>query len=149
MQDPAMWEVASEFDVPIVVPFLSGPNPRQLAYVRRDPIDALVEFFDHRLADADRFGLRHRCIIDPGTGFAPPGAEWNERYRYQKHVYANLCALRRFGLPLYVALPWKESPQHEEVLELVLRQGLEFGRSHRPWQVRETERRLATDEAAS
>jgi dihydropteroate synthase len=145
MQDDAMWEVATEFDVPIVVPFLSGPNPRHLAYVRRDPVDALVEFFDARLAVADRYGLRHRCIIDPGTGFAPPGAEWNERYRYQKHVYTNLGALRRFDLPLYVALPWKESPQHTEVLEIVVAQGLDFGRSHRPWQVRDVERQLAAD----
>ena len=41
----------------------------------------LIEFFTDRLAVADRYGLRHRCIIDPGTGFAPPGADWEERYR--------------------------------------------------------------------
>ena len=52
-------------------------------------------------------------------------------------MYSNLGALRRFDLPLYVALPWKESPQHEEVLAIVVAQGLEFGRSHRPWQVRD------------
>jgi dihydropteroate synthase len=143
MQHDAMWEVAAEFDVPIVVPFLSGPNPRQLAYIRRDPLDAIIEFFESRLADADRYGVRDRCIIDPGTGFAPAGAEWNERYRYQKQVYSNIGALRRFGLPLYVALPWKESPQHEELLELVIAQGLDYGRSHRPWQVREVEDRLS------
>jgi dihydropteroate synthase len=143
MQSAAMWEVAAEFGVPVVVPFLSGPNPRQLGYVGRDPIDALIEFFEARLDEADRYGLRDRCIIDPGTGFAPAGAEWNERYRYQKHVYANLGALRRFGLPVYVALPWKESRQHEELLDLVLAQGLDYGRSHRPWQVREVEGRLA------
>ena len=148
MQDDAMWRVAAEFDVPIVVPFLSGPNPRQLAYVRRDPIDALVEFFTDRLAVADRYGLRHRCIVDPGTGFAPVGAEWNERYRYQKYVYSNLVALRRFDLPLYVALPWKESPQHEEVLAIVVGQGLEYGRSHRPWQVRDVEAALQVSRAA-
>jgi dihydropteroate synthase len=144
MQDDAMWRVAADADVPIVIPFLSGPNPRELAYVRRDPIDALTQFFTDRLAVADRYGLRHRCIIDPGTGFAPAGAEWNERYRYQKYVYSNLGALRRFDLPLYVALPWKESAQHEEVLAIVVAQGLEFGRSHRPWEVREVERQLAT-----
>jgi dihydropteroate synthase len=143
MQDDVMWRVAADFDAPIVLPFLSGPNPRQLAYVRRDPIDALIEFFTDRLAVADRYGLRHRCILDPGTGFAPAGAEWNERYRYQKYVYANLGALRRFDLPLYVALPWKESPQHEEVLAIVVGQGLEYGRSHRPWQVRDVEAALA------
>ena len=143
MQTAAMWELAAEFDVPIVVPFLSGPNPRALAYVKGDPIDALLEFFEARLAAADRYGLRERCIIDPGTGFAPPGAEWNERYCYQKHVYSNLGALRRFGRPLYVALPWKESAQHEELLELVVAQGPEYGRSHRPWQIRDVERELS------
>ncbi len=142
MQTAAMWDVAAEFDVPIVVPFLSGPNPRELADVRGDPIDAMVEFFGARLAEADRYGLRGRCILDPGTGFASAGAEWNERYRYQKRVYSSLGALRRFDRPLYVALPWKESPQHEELLEIVVAQGLDYGRSHRPWQVRETERRL-------
>ena len=60
-------------------------------------------------------------------------------------MYANLGALRRFDLPLYVALPWKESPQHEEVLAIVVGQGLEYGRSHRPWEVREVEAELAAD----
>jgi dihydropteroate synthase len=151
MQHAAMWEVAAAFDVPVVVPFLSGPNPRELADVRRDPMDALVEFFDARLADADRYGVGDRCIIDPGTGFAPAGAGWDERYRYQRHVYSNLGVLRRFGRPLYVALPWRESPQHEELLAIVLAQDLEYGRSHRPWQVRDLERQLAgsTDQRAS
>ena len=27
MQTDAMWQVAADFDVPIVVPFLSGPEP--------------------------------------------------------------------------------------------------------------------------
>ena len=144
MQDEEMWAIAAEFDVPVVVPFLTGPNPRELAYiVERDPIDEMIEFFESRLAVADRYGIRDRCIIDPGTGFAPPGADWEERYPYQKHVYGNLGRLRRFDLPLYVALPWKESPRHEEVLELVVSQGLDFGRSHRPWQVRDVESALA------
>jgi dihydropteroate synthase len=149
MQSAAMWEVAADFDVPIVVPFLAGPDPRRLRHVEGDPIDALVEFFEARLAEADRYGLRARCILDPGTGFAPAGSQWPDRYPYQRHVYANLGALRCFGLPLYVALPWKESPQHEEVLELALRQGLEFGRSHRPWEVREVERRLTVERGQS
>ena len=71
MQSDEMWEVAAEFGVPVVVPFLSGPNPREMEHVRTDPIETLIEFFDARLAQADRFGLRDRCIIDPGTGFAP------------------------------------------------------------------------------
>jgi len=139
MQAEEMWQVAADFAVPVVVPFLSGRNPHEMAHVRDDPIDAICAFFEARLADADRFGLRHRCILDPGTGFAPRGVPWAERYAYQKHVYSNLGALRRFGLPLYVALPWTESLQHEELLEIVVRQQPEFGRSHRPAQVREVE----------
>jgi dihydropteroate synthase len=142
MQADAMWEVAADFDVPIVVPFLSGPNPRQMAMVESDPVEAILAFFEERLAVADRYGLRHRCIVDPGTGFAPPNWPWEQRYVYQKRVYSNLAELRRFGLPLYIALPWKDTVQHDELLEIVVRQRPELGRAHYPAKVRATERRL-------
>jgi dihydropteroate synthase len=142
MQTDAMWQVAADFDVPIVVPFLSGPNPRQMSHVHVDPINALVEFFEARLAAADRFGLRRRCIIDPGTGFAPSNWPWDERYRYQKVVYTNLDELRRWDLPLYIALPWKETPQHAELLEIALQKRPEYGRAHYPGRVRAVERQL-------
>jgi dihydropteroate synthase len=142
MQTDEMWQVAADFDCPIVVPFLSGPNPREMAHVRRDPVETIVEFFEHRLADADRFGLRHRCIIDPGTGFAPSNWPWDERYLYQKQVYTNLDALRRWDLPIYIALPWKDTPQHWELMEIVLRQRPEYGRAHYPDRVRAMEHRL-------
>lgn len=142
MQSDAMWRVVAEFDVPIVVPFLSGPDPRSMQRVERDPVDAILEFFAARLADADRFGLRHRCILDPGTGFAPPEWPWEERYHYQKRVYTHLDDLRRFDLPLYVALPWKRTAQHDELLEIVVRAQPEYGRVHHPDRVRELEQRL-------
>lgn len=142
MQTEAMWQVAADFDVAIVVPFLSGPNPRQLKMVEADPIEAIITFFEERLAVADRYGLRQRCIVDPGTGFAPPSWPWEQRYGYQKRVYSNLTELRRFGLPLYVALPWKETAQHDELLEIVLRQQPELGRAHYPAKVRTIQRRL-------
>lgn len=142
MQTDAMWQVAADFDCPIVVPFLSGPNPREMQHVKRDPVEAIVEFFEHRLSDADRFGMRHRCIIDPGTGFAPSNWPWEERYLYQKQVYSNLHELRRWDLPLYIALPWKDTPQHWELMEIVLRQQPEYGRAHYPDRVRAVERRL-------
>src|SRR5262245_37165967 len=141
MQSPAMWEVASDFDVPIVLPFLSGPNPREMEMVRRDPVETIIEFFDARLRDADRYGLGGRCVLDPGTGFAPPNWPWEERYLYQKQVYSNLDALRVFGLPLYIALPWKETAQHTELLEIVVRNRPEFGRAHYPAVVRAMEHR--------
>ena len=142
MQTDAMWEIAAEFEVPVVVPFLSGPNPREMEHVRTDPVEALLEFFRARLAVADRFGVRHRCIIDPGTGFAPSNWPWEERYLYQKRVYSELGALRAFELPIYIALPWKETVQHDELLEIVVGQQPEFGRAHYPAKVRQFERRI-------
>ena len=142
MQTDEMWEVAAEFDVPIVLPFLSGPNPREMQHVQADPVDTLIEFFEARIIDADRFGMRHRCIIDPGTGFAPSNWAWEDRYLYQKRVYSNLDQLRRWDLPLYIALPWKDTPQHWELMEIVLRQRPEYGRVHYPDQVRALERKL-------
>lgn len=149
MQSEAMWAVAADFDVPVVVPFLSGPNPREMQHVRVDPIEALLAFFEARLADADRFGLRHRCVIDPGTGFAPSNWPWAERYAYQKRVYSNLDALRVFDLPVYIALPWKETAQHDELLEIVVAQRPEFGRAHFPAKVRRIERSVLDGGARS
>lgn len=142
MQTDAMWEVAAEFNVPIVLPFLSGPNPRQMELVRTDPVAAMVSFFEQQLHVADRFGMRTMCILDPGTGFAPSNWPWEERYLYQKQVYSQLDSLRVFGLPLYIALPWKETAQHDELLEIVLRQRPEFGRAHYPEKIRRVEREL-------
>ncbi len=137
MQSDAMWQVAADFpDVAIVMPFLSGPNPRAMDHVGGDPVAAIVEFFEHRLDQADRFGARSRCLLDPGTGFAPPQWPWEDRYRYQKVVYSNLDALRVFDLPLYIALPWKETVQHDELLDIVVRQQPEYGRCHYPAKIR-------------
>jgi dihydropteroate synthase len=141
MQTDEMWKVAADFDVPIVLPFLSGPNPRCMERVRADPIAVMLDFFDARLDQADRFGLRSQCIVDPGTGFAPSDWPWPERFAYQKHVYSNLDELRRYRLPLYIALPWKETRQHDELLSIVVRQRPEYGRCHYPSKVRRFEAR--------
>jgi dihydropteroate synthase len=142
MQQEAMWVVAADHGVPVVVPFLSGPDPRSMTIVQNDPIDAIVEFFEDRLVTARRYGVRERCILDPGTGFAPPNWPWEQRYHYQKEVYTRLDELRVFGLPLYIALPWRRTDQHDELLEIVVRQQPEFGRVHHPERVRQLEQRL-------
>jgi dihydropteroate synthase len=147
MQSDAMWEVAREFDVAIVVPFLSGPNPREMEHVRTDPVVTMLHFFDARLRDADRFGARDRCVLDPGTGFAPPDWAWEERFVYQREVYTRLDELRTFGLPIYIALPWKETAQHDELLDIVVRQRPEFGRVHYPAKVRRFEARALSEAA--
>jgi len=142
MQTDAMWPVAAELAEAVVLPFLNGPDPRHLAHVRGDPVALMVEWFADRLAVADRYGLRQRMILDPGTGFAPPEWPWPERYLFQKRVYENLDELRRFGLPIYIALPWKETAQHDELLEIVIAQRVDYGRTHYPAKVMATARRL-------
>lgn len=144
MQSDEMWQVASDFDVPIVVPFLSGPDPKRMTRVSSDPIQAMTDFFDARLSEANQFGLRNRCIIDPGTGFAPAEWPWEERFAYQKYVYSHLDALRRYGLPIYIALPWKNTAQHDELLDIVVQQRPDFGRCHHPAKIRAFERRHGT-----
>lgn len=136
MQLDATWEIAAEYDVPIVLPFLSGPNPREMAMVEQDPLGTMLEFFEARLRVADRYGLRQRCLLDPGTGFAPSNWPWEQRYLYQKEVYSGLERLRVFDLPLYIALPWKETVQHDELLDIVISQRPEFGRAHIPTKIR-------------
>ena len=39
-------------------------------------------------------------------------------------------------------LPWKDTPQHWELMEIVLKQRPEYGRVHYPDQVRALERKL-------
>jgi dihydropteroate synthase len=141
MQSDEMWRVASDFNVPIVLPFLSGPNPREMSKVGEDPVSVMVDFFEQRLRQADRYARRDHCILDPGTGFAPSNWPWEQRFVYQKRVYSNLDALRVFGLPIYIALPWKDTVQHDELLDIVVRQRPEYGRAHYPAKIRSVQRR--------
>ncbi len=144
MQLDEMWPVAAELATSVVLPFLNGPDPRHLRHMDAgaDPVDVMVEWFEARLAVADRYGIRHKMILDPGTGFAPSEWPWEQRYVFQKHVYSNLDALERFGLPVYIALPWKETAQHDELLEIVLAQRVDYGRCHYPAKVVATARKL-------
>jgi dihydropteroate synthase len=143
LQTDAMLEVAAEFGCPVVVPFLHGPDPRHLRHLDDgDPLDVMVDWFASVLARADAFGVRDRCVVDPGTGFAPSNWPWEQRYLFQKHVYSNLDRLRIFGLPIYIALPWKETAQHAELLDIVIEQEVDYGRAHHPDRVRAAMARL-------
>ena len=83
-------------------------------------------------------------MIDPGTGFAPHDWPWEERFVYQKRVYGNLDKLRVFELPLYIALPWKDTVQHAELMDIIVAGDPEYGRVHYPHQVRAAEQRRAS-----
>jgi len=143
LQNPAMRELAAERDVMVVAPFLWGADPKASRRVTGDPLETITGWFRRSLRRWDAAGInRDRLILDPGTGFGPPDWDWGDRYRYQKKVYSGLDALRAFGLPVYLPLPWKRTAQHDELLEICLRSGFDYGRCHQPERVLETMRRL-------
>jgi dihydropteroate synthase len=142
LQAPGMLEVAADAGRPVVLPFLNGPHPKALRHVEGDAVEVMLRWFDAMLDRCRAQGIDD-VMIDPGTGFAPLGWEWASRFEYQKHVYGNLDKLRVFGLPLYIALPWRDTPDHALLLEMVIDQGAEFGRTHYPAVVQAALRRRA------
>ena len=137
-----MWEIGAELADEIVLPYLNGPDPRNLQHIVGDPVQVMVNWFEAQMVTARKFGVVDKLVIDPGTGFAPPNWLWEQRYRFQKYVYSNLHQLRRFGRPIYIALPWRETAQHDELLDIVLAARVEFGRGHYPAKIRRREREL-------
>ncbi len=137
LQNEAMLEFAAERECDVVLPFMLGPDPRHLKHVEGDPVEVMVSWFDERLNQMDRFGIRERCYLDPGTGFSPAHWDWAERSEYQRKIYAGLDRLRRFDLPIYVPVPWKQTADRLELLDIALAHDIEFARAHYPAQVRE------------
>jgi dihydropteroate synthase len=149
LQQAGMWELAAERQVPVVLPFMLGVDPLHLEHVHGDAVDVMCDWFDAKLNEAKRWGIRDNLIIDPGTGFAPLGWEWESRYHYQKHIYSNLDRLRVFGLPVYIAMPWRRTDQHDELLEIVLRQDVDYGRVHYPAHIRSVHQSVSRPEHES
>lgn len=137
LQDAAMLEFAAERECDVVLPFMLGDDPRHLKHVEGDPVEVMVSWFDERLGELDRYGIRDRCYLDPGTGFGPAHWDWAERAEYQRKIYTGLDRLRRFDLPIYVPVPWKQSPDRMDLLDIALSHNIDFARAHYPAQVRE------------
>ncbi len=138
LQNPGMVRLAAERELPVVAPFVWGDDPKASRHVVGDPMETICDWFNRSLSRWVSAGIdRGRLILDPGTGFGPPDWEWSDRYRYQKRIYENLDALRAFGLPIYLPLPWKQTAQHDELLEICIRSGFDYGRCHRPDRVLE------------
>ena len=76
LQDAAMLEFAAEREGDVVMPFMLGHDPRHLKHVEGDPVEVMVSWFDERLGELDRYGIRDRCYLDPGTGFGPAHWDW-------------------------------------------------------------------------
>jgi len=137
LQDTAMLEFAAERECDVVLPFMLGDDPRHLKHVEGDPVEVMVSWFDERLKQLDKYGIRERCYLDPGTGFGPAHWDWAERSEYQRKIYSGLDRLRAFDLPIYVPVPWKQTPDRMELLDIALSHNVDFARSHYPAQVRE------------
>jgi len=143
LQNPAMVELAADRGCPVVLPFLSGINPKAMTFVTGDPIETLLPWFEEAITRVVDMGIAEsQLIVDPGTGFGPADWAWDERATYQRQVYSQLNRLRVFGLPIYMALPWKMEDGRRELLELLLQVGFDYGRTHRPDQVLEVQAQM-------
>ncbi|MDP7067194.1 MAG: dihydropteroate synthase, partial [Acidimicrobiales bacterium] len=137
LQTEAMMELVASREIQVVLPFMLGPDPRHLKHVEGDPVQVMVDWFDLQLERAERWGVRERLVLDPGTGFAPAHWDWEERFEYQKAIYTGLDRLRRFDLPIYVPIAWKQTADRLELIDLVLVQEVEYVRAHIPQQIRD------------
>ena len=143
MQNPEMVEIAVSSRVPVVLPFLSGEDPKSLEFVSGDPIEVIVRWFEKSLGELDKKGLkRDQLILDPGTGFGPANWDWEDRFKYQERVYSSLDQLKVFDLPVYVALPWKFEDGRKHLLEILLEVGFDYGRTHLPQRILEIKKEL-------
>jgi len=143
MQNPEMVEIAVSSGVPVVLPFLSGEDPKSLEFVTGDPIEVIVRWFEKSLDELEKKGLKkYQLILDPGTGFGPENWNWKDRFKYQERVYSNLDQLKTFGLPVYVALPWKFEDGRKDLLEILLKVGFDYGRTHLPQRILEIKKEL-------
>jgi dihydropteroate synthase len=90
-RDPAMAEVVSEYDMPVVI-----MHNREAADPALDIIADVAAFFARSLAQAERAHIARDCIVlDPGIGFGKTPEQ-------SLACIARLAEFKRFGLPLMV-----------------------------------------------
>jgi dihydropteroate synthase len=103
LADPAMRELVAARGVPAIVMHMRG-TPRtmmQLTDYGSDVVAALLEWFETRLQELDRAGIRRdRIILDPGIGFAKTAAQNLE-------ILYRLPEFKKLGQPLLVGLSRK------------------------------------------
>ena len=96
-RDPAMAEVVSEHDMPVVI-----MHNRERADPAIDIIADVQAFFQRSLAQAERAGIARDCIVlDPGIGFGKTPEQ-------SIACIARLAEFKRFGLPLLVGASRKQ-----------------------------------------
>ena len=90
-RDPAMAEVVSEYDMPVVI-----MHNREAADPALDIVADLAAVFKRSLEQAERAGIARDCIVlDPGIGFGKTPEQ-------SLICIARLAKFKRFGLPLLV-----------------------------------------------
>ena len=137
LQSPEMVKLAAERGVTVVLPFMLGRDFRSVRDVSGDPVTVMVEWFGSRIEQLRQSGVAQQLLLDCGVGFGPHDMDWSDRVAYQRAIYSGLEELRRFDLPLYVPVPWLQTPDRMELLDLALSQEPDYVRAHRPAQVRE------------
>ena len=143
LQNPLMVDLAAERQVPVVLPFLNGNDPKSLEFASGDPLETILPWFDETLTKLEKSGIKQQqLILDPGTGFGPADWAWEERQQFQERIYRNLERLRVFGLPVYIALPWKMEEGRRELLDILLEVGFDYGRTHIPEQILDAQKEL-------
>ena len=109
-QDPAVIDVITQADVPVVVPFMNARTPReQVAVDPDDPMAALLPWFDAAVERLEKANVS-QPILDPGIAFQRQGWDLNAKDRYQRNVIAQLGRLKTYGLPVLIPLPSRADP---------------------------------------
>ena len=101
-EDLEMLQIASEFEVPIILMHMQG-NPTNMQDNPKydNIIDELMLYFEKRIDKAIKEGVtKKQIIIDPGIGFGKTIAQ-------NDTIIRNLSKLKRFDVPLLVGLSRK------------------------------------------
>lgn len=130
-QDPEMIDAIAESGLPVILPFINGPNPRAMQPIPgADSVAYMCEWFEAALDRCRRAGV-HDIILDPGTGYAQPHLSTTEKEAWQRSIYPRLPEFRRFGYPLFIALPRKaDRTVTLELARMILSAGVDFLRVH-------------------
>jgi len=90
-RDPAMAEIVSEYDMPVVI-----MHNREAADPALDIVADIAAFFTRSLATAEHAAIARDCIVlDPGIGFGKTPEQ-------SLACIARLAEFKHFGLPLLV-----------------------------------------------
>ncbi len=132
-QDPDMIDVVGESGLPVVIPFLNGPNPRDHHPIRMaDPVAAMLAWFESALERAEHAGVTD-VLLDPGVGYQQRGATEAKRVRLQRRVFSELQRLRSLGRPLFAAVMRKATRALTvELAAAAITSGVDFLRAHDP-----------------